>query len=180
MGLSFEQIATKMGNRSEVWVAALFYSQAKPAPEDIVKLSSILGLDEAVRLSLGVRLTPPRAPRHGREVWTDKPARRPVGSQGGDGRALLPRARIRQSRSYRCSAVPTLRESVPVSLSLSIVVPYTVTDPKRSPSHSRLWLPSQGHHSRKVRYVTPISPSDSYSSFPRSSLDDTVHQAMEL
>ncbi|GAB5587083.1 Cyanate hydratase [Umbelopsis nana] len=44
--LSFEQIGKKMG-RDEVWVAALFYGQAKPTPEDGEKLSSILNVPQA-------------------------------------------------------------------------------------------------------------------------------------
>jgi cyanate lyase len=35
--------------RNEIFVAALFYGQAKPTPEDVTKLASILSLSEAVR-----------------------------------------------------------------------------------------------------------------------------------
>lgn len=34
--------------RNEIFVAALFYGQAKPTPEDVTKLASILSLSEAV------------------------------------------------------------------------------------------------------------------------------------
>jgi len=44
--LSFEQISKEIG-RNEVAVAALFYGQASATPEDIQKLSSILGVDES-------------------------------------------------------------------------------------------------------------------------------------
>ncbi|KZF26508.1 cyanate hydratase [Xylona heveae TC161] len=44
--LTFEAIAQRLG-RSEVAVAALFYGQAQASTEDIKKLSSILGIDEA-------------------------------------------------------------------------------------------------------------------------------------
>jgi cyanate lyase len=42
-GLSFERIATELG-RGEVAVAALFYGQAQASPEDIDKLSTVLGV----------------------------------------------------------------------------------------------------------------------------------------
>jgi len=42
--LSFEQIAKAVG-RSEVAVAALFYGQARASPEDIAKLSEVMGVD---------------------------------------------------------------------------------------------------------------------------------------
>lgn len=35
--------------RNEIFVAALFYGQAKPTPEDVTKLASILSLSESVR-----------------------------------------------------------------------------------------------------------------------------------
>ncbi|GAA5942466.1 hypothetical protein JCM3775_006996 [Rhodotorula graminis] len=44
-GLSFEQIAQKVG-RDEVWVAALFYGQAKPTEDEVKKLGKALGLQE--------------------------------------------------------------------------------------------------------------------------------------
>ncbi len=43
--LTFEQIAQKLG-RSEVWIAALFYGQAKPEQQDIKMLASVLDLNE--------------------------------------------------------------------------------------------------------------------------------------
>lgn len=43
--LSFEDIGSKMG-RNEVWVASVFYGQAKPAPEDIKALSETLGIEK--------------------------------------------------------------------------------------------------------------------------------------
>lgn len=45
--LSFEQIAKEIG-RNEVAAAAIFYGQAKPSPEDIEKLSSLLEIDQKV------------------------------------------------------------------------------------------------------------------------------------
>lgn len=44
--ISFEKLAVELG-RSEVAVAALFYGQARASKEDITKLSSVLGVDEA-------------------------------------------------------------------------------------------------------------------------------------
>lgn len=44
--LTFEAIAHELG-RSEVAVAALFYGQAQASPEDVQKLSKILGADKA-------------------------------------------------------------------------------------------------------------------------------------
>ncbi|ETS79904.1 Cyanate hydratase [Pestalotiopsis fici W106-1] len=44
--LTFEQIATELG-RGEVAVAALFYGQAQASPEDITKLSGLLGVPQA-------------------------------------------------------------------------------------------------------------------------------------
>ncbi|GAA5974605.1 hypothetical protein JCM11641_007021 [Rhodosporidiobolus odoratus] len=41
-GLSFAQIGEKIG-RDEVWVAAVFYGQAKPLKEDITALVRVLG-----------------------------------------------------------------------------------------------------------------------------------------
>lgn len=41
--LSFEQIALHIG-RNEVAAAAIFYGQAKPSPEDIQKLASLLDI----------------------------------------------------------------------------------------------------------------------------------------
>lgn len=42
-GLNFETIAKELG-RSEVAVAALFYGQAQASPEDVSKLSNLLGV----------------------------------------------------------------------------------------------------------------------------------------
>lgn len=42
--LTFAEIATHLG-RSEVACAALFYGQARASPEDVEKLSSLLGVD---------------------------------------------------------------------------------------------------------------------------------------
>ncbi len=42
--LTFEQIAKELG-RNEVAVAAIFYGQAQTTPEDVEKLSSVLGID---------------------------------------------------------------------------------------------------------------------------------------
>lgn len=44
--LTFEAIAAALG-RSEVFVAALFYGQARAGPEDIPKLSYVLGIPES-------------------------------------------------------------------------------------------------------------------------------------
>jgi cyanate lyase len=45
--LNFEAIANELG-RSEVAVAALFYGQAQASPEDVEKLSRILGVDHSL------------------------------------------------------------------------------------------------------------------------------------
>lgn len=42
-GLTFEQISQRIG-RNEVATAAIFYGQAKASPEDIKKLSEVLGI----------------------------------------------------------------------------------------------------------------------------------------
>ncbi|KAF2429230.1 Cyanase [Tothia fuscella] len=44
-GLTFEALAKEIG-RNEVAVAALFYGQAQPSPEDITKLSQVLDIPE--------------------------------------------------------------------------------------------------------------------------------------
>jgi len=46
-GLTFEAIAKEL-DRSEVAVAALFYGQAQASPEDVEKLSKLLGADHAL------------------------------------------------------------------------------------------------------------------------------------
>ncbi|KAI9278842.1 cyanate hydratase [Phascolomyces articulosus] len=43
--LSFEDIGKKIG-RDEVYVASIFYGQAKPSKEELEKLSAVLGLPE--------------------------------------------------------------------------------------------------------------------------------------
>lgn len=43
-GLSFEQIAKELG-RNEIWVASVFFGQAKPTPKDIEGLEKVLGLE---------------------------------------------------------------------------------------------------------------------------------------
>ncbi|BGP52145.1 Cyanate hydratase [Rhodotorula kratochvilovae] len=43
--LTFEQIAQKVG-RDEVWIAALFYGQAKPTQDEVKKLAKTLGLQD--------------------------------------------------------------------------------------------------------------------------------------
>jgi len=43
-GLTFEQIAQKIG-RNEIWVASVFYGQAKPTPDDLVALTAALDLE---------------------------------------------------------------------------------------------------------------------------------------
>ncbi|KAI0408224.1 cyanate hydratase [Xylaria palmicola] len=51
--LSFEAIAKQLG-RNEVAVAALFYGQAQASPEDIEKLSDLLGVSkETLETSMG-------------------------------------------------------------------------------------------------------------------------------
>ncbi|KAI1326820.1 cyanate hydratase [Xylariaceae sp. FL0255] len=51
--LNFETIAAELG-RGEVAVAALFYGQAQASPEDIEKLSSLLGVSkESLEASMG-------------------------------------------------------------------------------------------------------------------------------
>lgn len=47
--MTFEDIAKQLG-RNEVAVAAIFYGQAQTTPEDVEKLSSVLGVDHS-RLS---------------------------------------------------------------------------------------------------------------------------------
>ncbi|KAF8310255.1 Cyanase [Clavulina sp. PMI_390] len=44
LNLSFENIASRIG-RDEIWVASVFYGQAKPTPADIESLSSVLEID---------------------------------------------------------------------------------------------------------------------------------------
>ena len=45
-GLTFDDIAKEMG-RNEVAVAAIFYGQSQTTPEDVEKLSSVLGVDHS-------------------------------------------------------------------------------------------------------------------------------------
>jgi len=44
LNLSFEKIASEIG-RDEIWVASVFYGQAKPSTEDIASLSKVLELN---------------------------------------------------------------------------------------------------------------------------------------
>lgn len=44
--------------RSEVWVAALFFGQAKPEPKDLDKLSELTGIDRAVRPTICLQDVP--------------------------------------------------------------------------------------------------------------------------
>jgi cyanate lyase len=50
-GLSFSDLE-KVVERSEVWIAALFYRQASASPEEAAKLSAALGLDTEVAAAL--------------------------------------------------------------------------------------------------------------------------------
>ncbi|KAG8714914.1 Cyanate hydratase [Ceratobasidium sp. 423] len=59
-GLSFGEIGKAIG-RDEIWTAALFYGQAKPAPEDLAKLSDALGVPhQSLQDSLGDHWWPTR------------------------------------------------------------------------------------------------------------------------
>ncbi|KAI0053266.1 Cyanase [Auriscalpium vulgare] len=59
-GLTFEQIAQKI-NKDEVWVAALFYGQAKGSPEELAALATVLGFPEdQLTASLGAHWWPNR------------------------------------------------------------------------------------------------------------------------
>ncbi|BFZ53449.1 Cyanate hydratase [Savitreella phatthalungensis] len=70
--LSFEQIAAEL-DRSEVWVAALFYGQAKPEGRDIERLHATLGVPkDALEASLGDGFFPDKC------GLTDMPPRDPV------------------------------------------------------------------------------------------------------
>ncbi len=44
--MTFEAIAKEVG-RDEVAIAAIFYGQARASPEDIQKLSSVLGIEQS-------------------------------------------------------------------------------------------------------------------------------------
>ncbi|KDE07276.1 cyanate hydratase [Microbotryum lychnidis-dioicae p1A1 Lamole] len=66
-GLTFDQIAKDLG-RNEVYVAAVFYGQAKPTKEDLEGLSKCLGVDHNSLVSTmgehfyperGLGVTPP-------------------------------------------------------------------------------------------------------------------------
>jgi cyanate lyase len=50
-GLSFSDLERVL-ERSEVWIAALFYRQASASPEEAAKLSATLGLDNEVAAAL--------------------------------------------------------------------------------------------------------------------------------
>ncbi|GAA5908107.1 hypothetical protein JCM5296_002229 [Sporobolomyces johnsonii] len=59
-GLTFEQIGQKIG-RNEIWVAAVFYGQAKPLKEDLEKLANVLGLPlTSLNKALGEHYFPER------------------------------------------------------------------------------------------------------------------------
>ncbi|CAE6372784.1 cyanate hydratase [Rhizoctonia solani] len=59
-GLSFGEIGKAIG-KDEIWTAALFYGQAKPAPEDLAKLSEALGVPhQSLKDSLGGHWWPTR------------------------------------------------------------------------------------------------------------------------
>ncbi|EUC63890.1 cyanate hydratase [Rhizoctonia solani AG-3 Rhs1AP] len=59
-GLSFGEIGEAIG-KDEIWTAALFYGQAKPAPEDLSKLSEALGVPhQSLKDSLGDHWWPTR------------------------------------------------------------------------------------------------------------------------
>lgn len=59
--LTFHDIGKALG-RDEVAVAAIFYGQAKPSPEDLEKLSSLLGVSHSLLdSSLGAEFFPDRA-----------------------------------------------------------------------------------------------------------------------
>ncbi|CAE6469220.1 unnamed protein product, partial [Rhizoctonia solani] len=59
-GLSFGEIGKAIG-KDEIWTAALFYGQAKPAPEDLAKLSEALGVPhQSLKDSLGDHWWPTR------------------------------------------------------------------------------------------------------------------------
>ncbi|GAA6011092.1 hypothetical protein JCM10207_005493 [Rhodosporidiobolus poonsookiae] len=59
-GLTFDQIGKGI-NRDEVWVASVFYGQAKPLKEDVSGLARVLGLPEtAIWRDLGNHFYPER------------------------------------------------------------------------------------------------------------------------
>lgn len=59
-GLSFAEIGKAIG-KDEIWTAALFYGQAKPAPQDLAKLSEALGVSsQSLTDSLGDHWWPTR------------------------------------------------------------------------------------------------------------------------
>ncbi|KAE8212657.1 hypothetical protein CF319_g9241 [Tilletia indica] len=59
-GLTFAQIAEKIG-RNELWVAALWYGQAKPDEEDLQKISDLLKVDlDALKSDFGIHFFPDR------------------------------------------------------------------------------------------------------------------------
>lgn len=58
--LTFEQIGEKLG-RGDVWVASIFYGQAKPDIKDLDKLSSVLDIPkETLKTELGEDYYPDR------------------------------------------------------------------------------------------------------------------------
>jgi len=59
-GLTFDQIAKAIG-RDEVWVAAMFYGQAKLSAEELTKLSEFLDIPhDALQAELGANWWPHR------------------------------------------------------------------------------------------------------------------------
>jgi len=59
-GMSFADIGKAIG-KDEIWTAALFYGQAKPAPQDLAKLSEALGVSsQSLTDSLGDHWWPTR------------------------------------------------------------------------------------------------------------------------
>ncbi|KAF8604060.1 Cyanase [Ceratobasidium sp. AG-I] len=59
-GMSFAEVGKAIG-KDEIWTAALFYGQAKPAPQDLAKLSEALGISsQSLTDSLGDHWWPTR------------------------------------------------------------------------------------------------------------------------
>jgi cyanate lyase len=63
-GLTFASIGSSIG-RDEVWVASVFYGQARPSPEELDALSKALSLPEEERESLHGYLGPHWWPQRG-------------------------------------------------------------------------------------------------------------------
>jgi len=59
-GMTFDEIAKAIG-RNEIWVASVFYGQAKPTSDDITALSKVLDVPEAnLQATLGESFFPER------------------------------------------------------------------------------------------------------------------------